>query len=355
MVSISSVSIFGVIPCIRFWYPFHPRNIPVKSTTHHSNIAANHCTFHRPYEKLEVLFFLESQSAQAFREDTTISRVESSAEPIIASDPESIPMVNLIIERIIETTSPNRIPNSGVVGSFIEYRFTNFPQLYKFSRESNNLYCNYILHRYTPKTYIIFMEANTLTTYSFKEKYFQVLPEGRIRRYQYFIRVVIITLLIYATAFIAGVISYFLGNIWNILIIITSIIIPIVQMYSMRSLNIKRVRDIESRIFTPKCIKNITTTLYSVAMFFWIYYILWEQGIINDYVRTSLWQPNPIFLNPFDTTISYPWHQQLMNIVNIVSFALLTILFLYLLFVPWKSWDNEYGKDPIKTKITFLG
>ncbi len=42
------------------------------------------------------------------------------------------------------------------------------------------------------------------------------------------------------------------------------------------------------------------------------------------------------------------------TIVSIVSIATL-VCFIILLFVPGKAGNNEYGKDPINTRMRFLG
>ena len=193
---------------------------------------------------------------------------------------------------------------------------------------------------------------SAIVKYDFSEKYFQILPEGRIRRRQYIGRMVwggILFALLIGLAFwiistnnpvivFAGNTAFFVGGfiMWYVL-------------------NTKRIRDIGK---DPKVVQKITIWLIIWNVIFSMYQFLWDQGWLPWYVS----QFQKMLMNMGNTidpanasTLDFPWHQILME-YSVYPYGIVVLLvFLYLFLVPGKTGDNEFGKDPINTKLGFFG
>ncbi len=186
------------------------------------------------------------------------------------------------------------------------------------------------------------METSTvnISSYTFKEKYFQVKPEWRIRRYQFFVRSLIPAILLwlfqmfwmlFLVTTILGIfgVNWFQAIVYISLVtwIISSVISFLVSYYIWIPLATKRCQDFGSDgrrsviiIKTSIAIQILTIIIFGLQL----------------------------------AGVSIPWVSQFLNlawIMNIIYF----ILFIILLFRPGNKWDNAYGMDPINTKVSFLG
>ena len=113
MASMIGISISGVC-CLRSdCMPLTRRNIPDDSTMIHSNMAANHCVFPKPYVYRLLRDFSEILIVAWLTPDTNISRNESSADPRSARLHEKSPIVSLIAAIIPEIMSASRMPDEG--------------------------------------------------------------------------------------------------------------------------------------------------------------------------------------------------------------------------------------------------
>lgn len=187
--------------------------------------------------------------------------------------------------------------------------------------------------------------------YDFSEKFFQIEPEWRIRRYQYIARMLgggvwLSIIFVFASQLIWS--NAIVGIGINILFVLWVSLIWLV-------LNIKRIRDIGK---DPKNIRNITLGLISWRLIAIIYSTIWEAWWLPWYVwyfQVSLHEMARKLSPETSTPLMLPWHQTAMEYIGYWFGLIAFILFLYLLFIPGNKWDNQNGKDPMNTKVSFLG
>ncbi len=55
------------------------------------------------------------------------------------------------------------------------------------------------------------------------------------------------------------------------------------------------------------------------------------------------------------SSLNLQWHQMLMEYSMYPYGIVVLLLFLYLFLMPGKTGDNEFGKDPMRTKLGFFG
>lgn len=194
--------------------------------------------------------------------------------------------------------------------------------------------------------------TETKVTYDFPAKYFQIQPEGRIRRYQYLARIIGGGILLWFMVFAS---FYMLGGIGTSSTLKQGIFLLAVGagLYMTYILNMKRARDIGNNM---EVIKKLLVILALGGALIVAYGRLGEMGMIPGYVSVVVQKLDQLSLI-FGEELQHPlpWHQVAMDYLNKI-FGLLSFgTFLYLLFVPGKRGDNEYGKDPINTHVSFFG
>lgn len=176
--------------------------------------------------------------------------------------------------------------------------------------------------------------ATNQISYSLKEKYLQVLPEGRIRRYQYFARSLVFVLPLYVVMFflIWGFIKGIFGFTWILYgSFISSFLFTAWIYFPIKVLIQKRCRDIGRNGKTEVWVFTIATILQ-----------LLYTGIIALYVIFSIDLMSGVAMGILG--LVYPYLNMINWVVNLVC-----------LLQPGKKWDNEWGKDPVSTKVSFLG
>lgn len=194
-------------------------------------------------------------------------------------------------------------------------------------------------------------DGHQMIKYDFSEKFFQIEPEWRIRRYQYIARMLgggvwLSIIFVFASQLIWS--NAIVGIGINILFVLWVSLIWLV-------LNIKRIRDIGK---DPKNIRNITLGLISWRLIAIIYSTIWEAWWLPWYVwyfQVSLHEMARKLSPETSTPLMLPWHQTAMEYIGYWFGLIAFILFLYLLFIPGNKWDNQNGKDPMNTKVSFLG
>lgn len=193
------------------------------------------------------------------------------------------------------------------------------------------------------------METSTVTqvNYSLKEKYFRIEPEMRIRRYQYFVRVLMPGILFFLASMlliapIGGLIlvatfaGWWKAAIMGLIIGSSALSFFFSFLIYKIGLNLvtKRCHDFGS---DGKIARVIVSAIFivNVALIF--------ISLLSHLVSA------PDLSSIFDTISINA--TMISNIVSIPAF----IMWIILLFRPGASGDNTYGKDPINTKISFLG
>lgn len=196
------------------------------------------------------------------------------------------------------------------------------------------------------------METNIVTqaNYSLKEKYFRIEPEMRIYRSQYFVRVFILWILsflyshfsIFSLAILThlvlamplgwlGITIYLwvmLG--YSILLLLFNFLI-----YKMLlNLIIKRCHDLGS---DGKIAQIIVTTIFIVFTLMTV---------------IALISPYSIYIGSYFYAFAFSPYSSILQFIIWIPISLLLIL---LLLYPGVSGDNIYGKDPVNTKVGFLG
>lgn len=177
----------------------------------------------------------------------------------------------------------------------------------------------------------------TKKEYSFKEKFFSFKEEKRIRRWQFFVRLLAIGLLIGIVWEIWEKILYSIFNrdsvifasilkniLWQILLIFY-----IISWFYLAS---KRNNDIGKKV----------TNLIKFPVLFLII-----SSIINNIVTYLI-----LFSN---ISIEIGSVLTIFQIIVILSNILIGVVTIVLIFYPGKKWDNEFWEDPINTKVGFLG
>ena len=202
----------------------------------------------------------------------------------------------------------------------------------------------------------LFMEIYNPTQYSFSELYLQVLPEWRIRRRQYIGRMVgwgiLLVIIFFALIMFLGKIAMMTSPAaW-----VVNIIFLIMSFVMWYALNTKRMRDIGK---DPRLVQRITISLFVWNILYSIYISLWENGFISGYVG-SMQQALAEFTRVLSdvnwpSILEFPWHQNIMEYSMYPYGIILLVLFLYLFLIPGKTGDNEFGKDPMGTKLGFFG
>ena len=180
-----------------------------------------------------------------------------------------------------------------------------------------------------PKNYGIHESiAPKKISYSFSESFFQILPEGRIRRRQYIGRM-------FGGSFILGAalvgLAAILGH--NILINLLSDLIITLGGYGLwYTLNSKRIRDIGKN---PKIVQQITIALITIGVVHAVYVFFGEAGFISGYVTSLIQMIGSISLALGDKSVFvFSWHQMLVQYTYYGTGIISIILFLYLFLVP---------------------
>ncbi|GAB0175146.1 MAG: hypothetical protein HHAS10_10250 [Candidatus Altimarinota bacterium] len=206
------------------------------------------------------------------------------------------------------------------------------------------------------------VQVSTNQELTLKEKYFQIEPEGRIRRYQYFVRSLVPGILLFfiiiASTILTIPLMMILGK--------ASAIIGLVVMggiywllYNLAKVNsIKRARDFGS---DGKIAVYIVTASFAMSVIWLVVGVLQNFGVLpsvdlsaalNNIDATS--SDNPMMAMKAIQSAT-PLYQRLLGYIgNIISIAS-TIMWLVLLFRPGVTGDNQYGKDPAARKVSFLG
>lgn len=170
-------------------------------------------------------------------------------------------------------------------------------------------------------------------SYSLHDKFITVLPEWRIRRYQYFARSLTIGVVLYLIIF--SLFGMLWGNIFGFKwlfygTIISSFLFQIFQYFPIKTLIRKRCRDIGRN-------GNLEVGVYTTSIIVWLVNYLLLILLFFFGIEVSS------FLSGILTLISWPLYM-------VAGFVWLVCL-----LQPGKKWDNEFGSDPINTKVTFLG
>lgn len=190
------------------------------------------------------------------------------------------------------------------------------------------------------------METSTVTqvNYSLKEKYFRIEPEMRIRRYQYFVRVLILGIMFFLVSMLLIVpigeliLVSTLAGWWKVditgLIIGSSALGLLLNFITYKvwlNLVTKRCHDFGS---DGKIARTIVAAVFivNIALIGLLSHLLSGQD-----------------LNAVVTVLNYT------SIIATIIWILALIMWIILLFRPGASGDNIYGKDPVNTKVKFLG
>jgi uncharacterized membrane protein YhaH (DUF805 family) len=180
------------------------------------------------------------------------------------------------------------------------------------------------------------METNNVVqvNYSLKEKFLQVSPEQRIRRWQYFIRVFVPTwifvvwsagifaiiniLLPPKNIALSGIIFGFCISIWYIILFYKTLLVLVT----------KRCHDFWSDGKIARGLLHAGIVL----------------GVINSVIALFGFAQVPDLI------------LKTLAFIYTVVHGIWSILFVWILpFRRGNSGDNQYGKDPIHTKVSFLG
>ena len=184
--------------------------------------------------------------------------------------------------------------------------------------------------------------SGPIMQYDFTEKNFLILPEWRIRRRQYITRLIAAGILLGVLLWGIGMMLQ-MGSIENAVIDFVTNAALIIGVYIIwYTLNSKRIRDIGKN---PKVVQMITMILIGVSVINSLYHLTGMQGWISWYVQ------------PLDALFGaeLPWHQTIVGYVMYAYGIVAVWLFLYLFLIPGKTGDNEFGKDPMGTKLGFFG
>lgn len=210
------------------------------------------------------------------------------------------------------------------------------------------------------------MENVTLTQvqYTFKEKFFQIEPEGRVRRYQYLVRSLVPGFLLFLCMIPLGI----LGAIWigllgvKIMAIVSFLLYWYVYyiFYQIALTNAtKRCHDFWNDGKNAKLIVQLSFATGILGIAFLMFQTLWILPGIDyssiialgsswgdaaglDNVKSMMETAQPSYLRIFSI---------LQQVIGVISF----IMWIFLSFRPGVKGDNQYGKDPINTKVAFLG
>ena len=174
---------------------------------------------------------------------------------------------------------------------------------------------------------------NTIV-YSLEEKFLKIMPEGRIRRYQYFARsfALGIPLYIFIMFIIWGFVGEFFWFVWMLYgSFISSFLFTASIYFPVRILIEKRCRDIGRNGKTEVWVFTVVTIIQ-----------LLYAGIISLYVIFNIDLMSNMLMWILD--LVYPYLSSVNWVVTLVC-----------LLQPGKKWDNDWGKDPINTKVSFIG
>jgi uncharacterized membrane protein YhaH (DUF805 family) len=174
-------------------------------------------------------------------------------------------------------------------------------------------------------------DGKTMLCYGFAEKYFDIAPEGRIRRRQYFGRGLGGAILVGCLFLLASVatipLMFLVGGITASLItLFLALLQSGTSLWMSYALGTKRIHDIGSHVGATKKIFYSTLGLWGVLT-------------IGSQVTT-------IFSS--DVLLQFSFLLTPLLLINVV-------LALYMLLMPGKTGDNEFGKDPMGTKLGFFG
>lgn len=201
---------------------------------------------------------------------------------------------------------------------------------------------------------------------SLKEKYFQIEPEGRIRRYQYFVRSIVPTILLMLVLMIGWVFAVpLIMVLWKLSFIIGLVLSGWLywMFYNLAKVNsIKRAHDFGS---DGKIVYWVVTASFIFNILGLLVWVLQGFGVLPtadissalDSVRSVSWEDPLVAMRHMSDPMkdATPFYEKLLwylsNIVWIASF----ITWIFLLFRPGVAWDNQYGKDSASNKVWFLG
>ena len=170
---------------------------------------------------------------------------------------------------------------------------------------------------------------------SLKEKYLSLDKEKRIRRMQFFERMLIP----------------------GVLLALLFIFLPSLILWASQDPSMIKIIPYLSIIFyvlyTLVAIKYYPIVIKKRAHDFWkewkieTYILLWTTIIINLYSIYATYLVSKMDL------ASIMWLMQYTSIINIIQW-ISALIWLYLLFRPWTKWTNEYGEQKYY-KLKFLG
>lgn len=200
-----------------------------------------------------------------------------------------------------------------------------------------------------------------------KEKYFQIEPEGRIRRYQYFIRSLVPGIILFFTILGGTImvlpIMMFLGE--KVSSILGLLIMGGIYwvFYNLAKVNsVKRAHDFGS---DGKIAVYIVTASFAMSIIWLIVWVLQGLGVLPT---ADIWaalqglgnsnSEDPMAALKLMSEAmknATPLYERLLGYVsNVISIASVVAWFV-LLFRPGVAWDNQYGKDASKNPVSFLG
>ncbi len=208
------------------------------------------------------------------------------------------------------------------------------------------------------------MENVSIVSYSLKEKYFQIDPEKRVRRYQYFVRSIVPGILMGLALMVWGavlipVFGLALLGMGKILSIVSSVLFLGISyfFYELAKNNsVKRCHDFGNDGNLALRIVHISFIVGVIGILIWVWETLWVLPSMNSLAmlsQMSEWITNAQAMELMSQ--SQPIHQKIFGIIQMIVGIVSLILWIFLVFRPGNPGDNVYGKDPINTKVSFLG
>lgn len=203
-----------------------------------------------------------------------------------------------------------------------------------FLRECKFILCNFFV-----------MEADNIvqSDYSFKVKYFQVEPEMRIRRYQYFLRMLVMTLCMLLVSFtiiwpLSGFVLLSSGNTF----MLASLLLAILFVELLSSFVYYKVW---TNLATKRChdFGNDAKIARSIVLGVFI-----SEAAVVCMTTISMLVKAPDLIAVVQKVAGG------IGIIAMILGIVGYILAIILLLRPSNPGDNQYGKDPINTKVSFL-
>ena len=200
--------------------------------------------------------------------------------------------------------------------------------------------------------------------YTLSEKYFQVEPENRIRRYQYFVRSIVPSILMALAMIVWGaiLIPIFgtkllgMGKVLSIAWLVIWLGISYFFYKLAKNNSIKRCHDFGNDGRIALKIIQISFILGVDGLIVFLLEVLWILPSINPLALLS--QANETMSADQIKALMSGWqpiHQKILGVAQQIVWLASLILWIFLMFRPGNKGDNAYGKDPINTKVAFLG